>query len=153
MSDPRRFDLHDDDVLLAELRSALGHADPVPPEATRVALAAVELGGLTDELATLVADSLLDAGPRVRHDAPVTRQLSFTTAQLSLEIELGADGRTVIGAVSPAAVVEVETEGAAGAVGTHSDELGRFRLTLGQGWCRLRIRAAGASLVTPVIVR
>ena len=153
MSDSRRFDLRDDEVLLAELRAALGLADPVPPEATEVALAAFELGALSDELATLVADSLLDAGPRVRHDAPPTRQLSFTTTHLSLEVELGADGHTAIGAVSPAAVMEVEAEGAAGGIGTRSDELGRFRLTLGQGWCRLRIRSADASLVTPVIVR
>ena len=55
--------------------------------------------------------------------------------------------------VSPAGVVDVEVEGASGALGTRSDELGRFRLSLGQGWCRLRVRAADASLVTPVIVR
>jgi hypothetical protein len=146
-------DLHDDDALLAELGRALDRLDPVPADAIEAAAAASGLGRLDDELATLVVDSLLDAGPRLRHDAPAARQLSFTTAHLSLEIELGADGETLLGAVSPASVVEVETEGPGAAAATHSDELGRFRLVLGQGWCRLRVRASGASLVTPVIVR
>ena len=151
--DDRGPDLGDDDVLLAELARALDRLDPVPPDATVMAVAAFELGHLDDELATLVADSLLDPAPLTRHEGPTVRLLSFTTAHLSLEIELGADGRTVLGAVSPAGVVDVEVEGASGALGTRSDDLGRFRLSLGQGWCRLRVRAADASLVTPVIVR
>ena len=146
-------DLHDDDALLGELRRALDQLDPVPADATEAAVAASGLGRLDDELATLVVDSLLDAGPRVRHDGPTARQLSFTTEHLSLEIELAADGQTLLGAVSPATVVEVESEGPGAVAGTRSDELGRFRLALGRGWCRLRVRAPGASLVTPVIVR
>jgi hypothetical protein len=151
MSDPG--DLHDDDALLGQLRGALEQLDAVPADATEVAVAAAGMRRLDDELATLVVDSLLDAGPRVRHDGPTARQLSFTSAHLSLEIELAVDGQTLIGAVSPAAVVEVETEGPGATAATRSDELGRFRLALGQGWCRLRVRAPGASMVTPVIVR
>ncbi len=154
MSDPRRSDLHDDDALVAALAQALDRLDPVPADARDAAVAVFDLGQLDDELATLVADSLLDAGPAVRHDdGPEPRQLSFTTEHLSLEIELGVDGQTLMGAVSPAAVVDVVSEGPSGSLVTRSDELGRFRLALGRGWCRLRVRSPIASLVTPVIVR
>jgi len=159
MTTPR--DLRDDDALLAVVGRSLDHdpstdvpADlPVPADAVAVARAAFELRDVDDELAALVHDSLVDESLLVRHDATASRLLSYATSRLSLDVELEPDGRTLIGAVAPGGSASVEIETAAAIERTTTDDLGRFRVELAPGWCRIRVRAGGATLVTPVIVR
>jgi hypothetical protein len=160
-----RFDLADDDVLLALLSDALDEADPVPGGAVVAAKAFAQMGDVDAELALLVADSLLDAEVVLfRHDltldqlgGPTDRLLSFATPQLSVDVDIQANGTTVIGAITPPMSVDVDletgTESGIETVSTRSDELGRFHLEIGPGRCRLRIHAHGAAVVTPWITR
>jgi hypothetical protein len=159
MTTPR--DLRDDDALLAVVGQALAH-DPaldlgdevdVPAEALTLARAAIQLRDLDDELAELVHDSRLDELVLVRHEATLSRLLSYVSSRLGLDVELEADGRTLMGVVTPAGPADVEIETATTIERTTADELGRFRVELAPGWCRVRVRAGGATLLTPVIVR
>ena len=161
MTEPR--DLRDDDTLLAEIgrmlsddRAAALHDEaPVPAAAVAVARAAFQLRGVDEELATLVLDSLHDEALLVRHEDRANRLLSYVSSGLSLDVELVADGRTLMGVVSPAGptAIEIEIETADATDRTTTDDLGRFRVDSAPGWIRLRVRAEGSTLVTPVIVR
>jgi hypothetical protein len=159
MTTPR--DLRDDDTLLAVVGQALAH-DPsadadediaVPDEAVALARTAFQLRDLDEELAQLVHDSLQDESVLVRHETTLNRLLSYVSSRLGLDVELDADGLTLMGVVTPAGPAEVEIETATTIDRTRADDLGRFRVELAPGWCRVRVRASGATLVTPVIVR
>jgi hypothetical protein len=159
MTTPR--DLRDDDALLGVVGRALAY-DPsaetgddiaVPDEVVDLARAAFQLRDVDDELAELVHDSLHDEVMLVRHEATLNRLLSYVSSRLGLDVELEADGRTLMGVVTPAGPADVEIETASTIDRTSADELGRFRVELPPGWCRVRVRAGGATLVTPVIVR
>ena len=135
MTTPR--DLRDDDALLAVVGRALAH-DPaeagddvaVPDEAVAVARAAFQLRDIDEELAELVHDSLLDEPMLVRHEATLNRLLSYVSSRLGLDVELEADGRTLMGVVTPAGPADVEIETATTIDRTSADELGRFRVEL-----------------------
>jgi len=156
-----RFDLQDDDTLIMLLGEALTEVDPVPDQAVTTALALAQLDEADDELATLVADSLVDTDVVLfRQDVTMEpigqaaeRLLTFATSQLSVDIDLGVDGATLVGALTPPMLVAVDLETSEGTVSTESDELGRFHLVVGAGRCRLRIHADGGAVVTPWITR
>ena len=116
MTTPR--DLRDDDALLAVVGRALAD-DPVvepgddvavPDEVVAVARAAFQLRDIDDELAELVHDSLHDEPMLVRHEATLNRLLSYVSSRLGLDVELEADGRTLMGVVTPAGPADVEIE-------------------------------------------
>ncbi|HEX3425321.1 MAG TPA: hypothetical protein VHT30_04260 [Acidimicrobiales bacterium] len=156
-----RFDLGDDDVLLDLLGDALNEADPVPPDAIRMALALASLGDVDAELATLVADTLVDSDVVLfRHDVtmeplsgPSDRLVSFTTPRLSVDVDLPANSTTLVGLITPPCAVDLELETQAGTESLRSDDLGRFTVDLPPGPCRLRIHALGGTVVTPWITR
>lgn len=146
------WDLTDDEVLLGLLHAAIEQVDPVPPDAVAGALAAFDMFRVDDELATLVADSLSEDALLVRHETP-ERLMTFTVPALSVEVQLPADGDTIVGAIVPPAVAVVEIQSAAATITTTTDGLGRFHAELGAGRCRLRVRSGDRSLVTPWIIR
>jgi hypothetical protein len=156
-----RFDLADDEDLLDLLAQALRMADPIPEAAVAAAKAVAGLQSIDAEMATLVADTALDAEVVLfRHDVtmervgePNDRMVSFATPQIDVDIELHGDGRTVMGAITPPDSLPVVLETADGTATTVSDDLGRFRLELGPGPCRLRIQAHDGVVVTPWITR
>lgn len=146
-------DLNDDDLVLDRLRNALDGGDPVPGDAVIAARQVFELRRLDEDLAELIADSLLDAGIVVRREDPQPRLVSFELDGFTIDVELGADGRSVIGVVSPAGSLAVEIETAAGVTQTRTDYLGRFRGELGPGRVRLRVAEDDRTIVTPWITR
>jgi hypothetical protein len=156
-----RHDLADDDVLLSLLSASLEAADPVPADAVAIAKALAELSDTDAELATLVADSLVDDEVVLfRHDVTMEldgdvsdRLLSFATPELHVDVDLQANGPTMLGAISPAMSVAIELETAETTTTTTSDELGRFSFEAPSGRCRLRIHAHGGAVVTPWITR
>jgi hypothetical protein len=155
------FDLSDDDGLLALLSESLDRADPVPADAVRAAKAVAQLSDVDAELAELVADSLVgDAALLFRHDVtmesrgePSDRLVTFATPQVNVDLDLQADGRTVVGAITPPMSVDVDLETTGQMVRARTDELGRFHLTTSPGRCRLRIHAHEGAVVTPWITR
>lgn len=147
-----RGDLSDDDMLRL-LGAALDEHEPIPEQALLAAYGAADMDLLSEELAALVFDSAGTGGALVGMRGPEaeTRLLSFVNDHVSIDLELHADGTTVVGQVMPTtdAVLQVDVEdGATIDVGT--DEFGRFRFVAPVGAIRLRLVGV---VVTPWITR
>jgi hypothetical protein len=142
-----------DDKLLDDLRNILRRTDPVPSEVTEFAQAALGWRRLDADLAELLADSALESDRLALARGGEGRWLSFRADELTIDVEIQADGdtRTLLGQLSPppaAATLEVQfTDGTVIAT-AESDELGRFRLAFdANGNVRLRVSRVGASPV------
>jgi hypothetical protein len=154
MNDPQTLPQpSSDDWLVANLSSMFEVTEPVPEDALAAAYAAFGLGDLDQQLAALVFDSLATAGaPAMRSADTDVRLLSFVNDNMTLDVELHADGRTVVGQLTPPAGPEatVETEGG-DEVTLDIDAFGRFRVSIDEGRI-IRFRVPG-QLVTPWITR
>lgn len=77
-----------DDELMAALRGAAAHHDPVPDQVLRAARAALSTRDVDGELIALLLDSdLVDTG-RLRSSASDVRLLSFESGQVSVELQV-----------------------------------------------------------------
>jgi hypothetical protein len=144
-------DLSDDDALEAILSSSIDHLDPVPEAAVRAAAVACEMPHADGELATLVAESSLGDVLLLRDEAENTT-LTFAAPHMTVELEIDRDHHAV-GAITPPLATEIEVERSARQPSTppataRSDDLGRFRLELGAGLCRLRIGSGPDAVLT-----
>ena len=147
-----RHDLHDDDELVGLLGAALAHYEVVPDDALAAAYAAVDLDSLHEELAYLVFDSADESALAAMRAVDVeTRLLSFVNDHLTLDVELHADGLTIVGQLTPAGDQSLDVERFDGSsVPAEVDEFGRFRVNVPHGPIRLRVVGR---LVTPWITR
>jgi hypothetical protein len=147
-----RHDLHDDDELVGLLGAALAHYEVVPDDALAAAYAAVDLDSLHEELADLVFDSADESALAAMRAVDVeTRLLSFVNDHLTLDVELHADGLTIVGQLTPAGDQSLDVERFDGSsVPAEVDEFGRFRVNVPHGPIRLRVVGR---LVTPWITR
>jgi hypothetical protein len=142
-----------DEELMDELRNILRRTDPVPPEVTEFAQAALGWRRLDADLAELLADSALETDALALARGGEGRWLTFRAADLTIDVEIQADGdaRTVLGQLAPppaAATVEAQSSDGTVVASVESDELGRFRLTLeASGRCRLRVLRPGTQPV------
>ena len=140
-----------DQELLEELRRVLGEVDPVPPEATAYAKAALGWRRIDADLAELLGDSVLEseALAGTRSASAGARTLTFRADALELDLEISVDeetGLVLLGQLAPATVARIEVQRDDGSVAaeTEADELGRFRVVLAAGGrIRLRIVPAG----------
>lgn len=142
-----------DDWLVAQLSSMIDATEPVPEDAVAAAYAAFDMGDLDQQLAALVFDSLATAGtPAMRSADTDVRLLSFVNDNMTLDVELHADGRTVVGQLTPAdgSDATVETDGGDD-LALDIDAFGRFRVSVEEGRI-IRFRVPG-QLVTPWITR
>jgi hypothetical protein len=150
----KRPNLSEDEVLLAVLSDAIDHLDPVSPQAVEAAVAACDIGYADAELAALVADSMAGQGVLLRDELDST-MLTFRSSRLTVELEIDPDLHAV-GLISPpgATAVVVESAATPGAPSpsrtwsARSDDLGRFRIDVGSGLCRLRIGSGSETTVT-----
>ena len=136
--------------LVSELRTLFARIDPVPPVVTKAAKAALGWGRLDADLAELLADSALDeqAVAGARGVGAPARSVSFSAGELTIEIEIHADGaeRMLLGQLTPRSgvTIEIQTADAAAVAVAESDALGRFRVKLRDGGpIRLRVRTQG----------
>lgn len=145
----------DDDELLGMLREALRRRAEVPPEfvaAGRNAFALRNLGDLDAELARLTYDSAhgADLVAATRSESASIRGLTFTSATLTIELEVTAD--SIIGQVIPPQVATIEVLAQAGAppATLSSDEIGCFAISpMPPAPFRLRCRTgAGIDVLT-----
>jgi hypothetical protein len=142
-----------DDILIARLRTLADQTDAPPEMVLQAARAAFLMRRIDAELAELVLDSAVDAGPvAVRAgETDTVRMLSFETDSVSIEVQVtDIDGlRSLLGLVSGASgPVEVET--AAGRSSVELDGLGRFTVpNVPPGRVRLHLTADnGAAIAT-----
>ncbi|HUD78662.1 MAG TPA: hypothetical protein VMR00_12485 [Streptosporangiaceae bacterium] len=134
-----------DDELLAALREALDARQAVPPEFIDAGKNAFAWHNIDAELASLTYDSTRDAdlAPATRAEAASIRALTFTSAQLTIELEVARD--SLVGQIVPAqpAVVTLLPR-TGGEFRVDADEIGCFSIEpVPLGQFRLRCQSAG----------
>ena len=139
-----------DELLLAELKQALARSrHPHEDKLIADAQDAFSFLAVHDEFAALVFDSLWEDKLETTSRAVTTiRTLAFESAEISLEIEVSADG--VVGQVSPAGAATVEAERANGRRSSvDTDDFGSFTLlTPGSGPMRFHVSRGAEGVVT-----
>ncbi|HEU0042072.1 MAG TPA: hypothetical protein VFQ15_06970 [Jiangellaceae bacterium] len=117
-----------DQKLIAQLRDMLAAIDSPPEALVEAAKASLAWRTIDAELATLVSDSAMAAGPTVRSFEP-PRVLTFETADTMLVIEIAKERRVrrVLGQVIEPGAGSVEIRHADGVMSVTADELGRFK--------------------------
>ncbi|MDT0609033.1 hypothetical protein [Streptomyces lancefieldiae] len=111
-------------LLEEELRQAAAILDPVPAELRRIAVDAFALHDLDTRVAELTFDSLVDALP-VRGEADPPRMLTFRADEVTVDVEVTADG--LIGQVLPPGPARIEVlSGPRAHARLTADDMGRF---------------------------
>jgi hypothetical protein len=116
----------DDEELLAALQQALSRRREVPPEFVAAAKSAYTWHSIDVELAQLTYDSTCHYAP-IRAETASIRALTFTSAHLSVELEVMED--SLLGQVLPAQAAVVEVHGGTGGeTEILTDEIGCFTI-------------------------
>src|SRR5258708_38261855 len=141
----------DDEELLAALREALRAREAVPPEFVEAAKNAFAWHNIDAELAQLTYDSSRDSDyePSVRAEAASIRALTFTSAHLTIELEVTRD--SLLGQIIPVQAGVIKIQPRDGAVTVFpGDEISCFSVRpIPTGPVRLRSRtAAGLDALT-----
>ncbi len=146
-----------DDSLVSDLRAFFARVDPVPALVTQSAKAALGWRRLDADLAELLSDSALesDALAGVRGGGAPVRSVSFGAGELTIDVEIHADGAALVllGMLTPpsAATLEVQRADDDVVATAESDALGRFRMKLPTGGpIRLRLLPPAASPASEV---
>ena len=124
-------DIWDDEELLDARRKALAERRTVPPEFVEAAKNAFALRSIDMdvELAELTYDSSRDAEPEpsTRAETASIRALTFTSAHLTLELEVTHD--SLLGQIVPAQAGTIKVQLRDGAETTvPADRIGRFTI-------------------------
>ena len=141
----------DDDELLVRLRAALDARQAVPPEFVAAAESAFAWHNIDAELAQLTYDSSRDADYALstREEAASIRALTFSSAHLTIEVEVTSD--SLLGQVIPAQAGVITVQSRAGAEAEFAaDEIGCFSIRpVPSGPFRLHCRtSAGLDALT-----
>jgi hypothetical protein len=116
------------DDLFARLKGVGRRVDAVPGHVVAAARASGSWHNIDAELAELVYDSLLDAELVGVRGGAATRQLTFETPGLSLEVEVAGEPSRLNGQISPAQETDIEVRHADGSFTVRTDVLGHFRI-------------------------
>jgi hypothetical protein len=119
----------DDDELLAALRRAVLEREAVPDEFIDAGKSAFAWHNIDAELAQLTYDSVRDseAALSMRSEAATIRALTFTSAHLSIELEVGVD--SLVGQIIPTQAATIRVQPRAGAeVSVPADAIGCFSI-------------------------
>jgi hypothetical protein len=122
-------EVYDDEELLALLRDALAERQAVPPEFVEAAKNTFAWHNIDAELAELTYDSSRDAepAPATRAETASIRALTFTSAHLTIELEVTHD--SLLGQIVPAQPGTIKVQLRDGAESTvPADRIGRFTI-------------------------
>jgi hypothetical protein len=140
----------DDDELLAALGEAIRAREEVPEWFVETGKNAYAWHNIDAELAQLTydSDSDQDAVAVVRSESASIRALTFTSVQLSIELEVTAG--SLVGQIIPPREGALEVHTAAGVASSPVDEIGCFSVTpIPNSPFRLRCRTEdGADVLT-----
>jgi hypothetical protein len=144
-------DAWDDEELLAALRQAHRARQAVPPGFVEAAKSAFAWHNIDAELAQLTYDSYRETADatRARAEAASIRNLTFTSASLSIELEVAED--LLLGQVIPPQAATIKLQPRTGVeTAAVADEIGCFSIDpIPSGPFRLRCRtAAGIDVLT-----
>jgi hypothetical protein len=111
-------DIWDDELLLAALKEALEARQAVPPEFVELGKNAFAWRNIDAELAQLTYDSAYEqhSAPSMRSETASIRALTFTSAYLTIELEVNED--SMLGQVIPAQEGTIEIQTRTGATAT-----------------------------------
>jgi hypothetical protein len=122
-------DVWDDDSLFAALQEALRAREAVPAEFIEAGKSAFAWHNIDAELAQLTYDSIRDADYQasLRAEAASIRALTFTSAHLTVELEVTGD--TLLGQIIPAqgGMIRVQPRDG-GETTVTADEIGCFSI-------------------------
>ncbi len=137
-------EVYDDEELLAVLRQALAERQAVPPEFVAAAKNAFAWHNIDAELAELTYESSRDAEPTpsTRAETASIRALTFTSAHLTIELEVTHD--SLLGQIVPAQQGTIKVQLRDGAETTvPADGIGRFTIRpMPAGTFRLHCRTS-----------
>ena len=121
--------MRDDDELLAALGEAIQAREEVPEWFVETGKNAYAWHNIDAELAQLTYDSSRDrdAVAMVRSEAASIRALTFTSTQLSIELEVTAG--SLVGQIIPPRAGTLEVHTTAGVASSPVDEIGCFAVT------------------------
>jgi len=121
----------DDEELLAALGEAVKARQAVPEWFVETGKNAYAWHNIDAELAQLTYDSDSDAdrgvAAAVRSEAASIRALTFTSARLSIELEVASD--SLVGQIIPAQAGTLEVHTTGGVTSSPMDEIGCFAVT------------------------
>lgn len=109
-----------------ELAGLVAIRDTVPKRVVAAARASFAWRTVDDELAALVYDSADEAVALVGVRGGSARQLTFSSTDVTIELEVGAGSKGVVGQLMPAQAAALELRHQDGSVFLLADELGRF---------------------------
>ena len=133
----------DHDEILGRLQLLARGLDPVPRRVVEAAKASATWQTVDVELADLIYDSVVDEA-LVGVRGGTARQLTFKTADITVEVEVAADSRRINGQLVPPQEADVEIRYPDGSVAVQSDRLGHFRADgVPAGPVSLRCRIGG----------
>jgi hypothetical protein len=141
----------DDEEVLAALQQALRAQRAVPPEFIEAGKHAFAWRNIDAELAQLTYDSTRDSAlePSLRAEAASIRALTFTSAHVTIELEVAQD--SLLGQIIPAqsATITIQSR-AGGETALATDEIGCFSVQpIPSGPFRLHCHtAAGVDVLT-----
>jgi hypothetical protein len=134
----------DDDELLTALRQAVRAREAVPADFVEAAKGAFAWRNIDAELAQLTYDSQASAehALSMRAEAASIRALTFTSARLTIELEIVGD--SLLGQIVPAQAAEITIQPKVGGGTTlDADDIGRFSIQQKPaGMFRLHCRTA-----------
>ena len=140
----------DDEQLLAALGEAIRAEQAVPEWLVETGKNAYAWHNIDAELARLTYDSLIDRerAAAVRSEAASIRALTFTSARLSIELEVNET--SLVGQIIPPRAGTLEVHTTAGVTSSPVDEIGCFVVEpIPSSPFRLRCRTAdGADVLT-----
>ena len=139
----------DDEEVLAGLRQALREPQAVPPEFVEAGQNAFAWRNIDAELAQLTYDSTRDLAESMRAETASIRALTFTSTQLTVELEVTSD--SLLGQIIPAQAGVIRVQRRTGAeTALPADEIGCFSIhPIPPGPFRLHCRtAAGIDALT-----
>jgi len=141
----------DDEEVLAALQQALRAQRAVPPAFIEAGKNAFAWHNIDAELAQLTYDSILDPAPELamRAEAASIRALTFTSAHLTIELEVAQD--SLLGQIIPAQPATIRVQPRTGAeTALATDEIGCFSVQpIPSGPFRMHCRtAAGVDALT-----
>jgi hypothetical protein len=119
----------DDDELLAALKQAVLEREEVPDEFIEAGKSAFAWHNIDAELAQLTYDSIRDSEPALsmRSEAATIRALTFTSAHLSIELEVGVN--SLVGQIIPTQSATVRVQPRVGTeTSVPADDIGCFSI-------------------------
>jgi hypothetical protein len=125
----------------------------IPADALELAAMAPQLAALDGELAELVFDSYAADTLVLRDGGGSGRSLTYASGSVNLDLDVHADGKTIVGVVEPARWNQAVVETPTGAYEVRIDEHGRFRFVGSAHLVRFKIAGEAGRLLTPWLRR